>query len=277
MKLNEQVAIVTGAGRGIGRTIALKCAEAGASVVLAARTEAQIQQVAGEIKAAGGRALPVVMDVTDAASVRDMVRQAESTFGPVDLLINNAASARALGPSWQIDPDDWWRDLEINVRGLFLCCQAVLPGMVERQQGRIINLLGAGTARPFQNGSAYGTSKAAVMRLTEQLAAETIEHGVRVFGMNPGLVRTSMTEHILDSEQGQRWLPFMGQSFEAERDVPPTLAGELAVAIGSGQYDALAGRALAVFFDLDAMQARTAEIIEQDLYTLRLNQLDGKR
>lgn len=272
MKLHNQVVIVTGAGRGIGRAIAQQCAAARARVVLTARTEAQIQQAAAEIP---GETLAVPADVTDVDSVKNLIETAEATFGPVDLLINNAGSAQALGPIWEIDPQDWWRELSVNVQGVFLPCHAVLPGMIARHSGRIINLLGAGTRRPFPYGSAYGTSKAAVMRLTEQIALEVEAHNVKVFGMNPGLVRTGLTEHIMGSEQGQRWLPFMGQQFDEAQDVPPTLAGDLAVEIGSGRYDAFHGRALAVFFDLAAMEARVNEIIEKDLYTLRLTQLDG--
>lgn len=273
-KLQDQVVIVTGAGRGIGRAIAHKCAAAGAKVALTSRTEAQLQQVAGEIRDAGGTALVIPADVTDQDSVNNMVQTTETELGPVDLLVNNAGSFFSIGPAWETDPTAWWRDVTINVLGVYLGCHAVLPGMIERGQGRVINLIGGGTTNPFPYGSGYGTSKAAVMRFTETLAVEAKEHGVKVFAMGPGLVRTALTEFQMESEEGRRWMARIVNMLETGKDVPPTLAGELAVEIGSGRFDALVGRAVSVGFDHEAMATRADEIIEKDLYTLRLNRLD---
>lgn len=273
-KLKDQVVIVTGAGRGIGRAIAHKCAAAGAKVAVASRTAAQLEQVAAEIGDAGGIALAIPTDVTDRDSVERMVQKTESELGPVDLLVNNAGSFYSIGPVWETDPEAWWRDVTINVLGVYLCCHAVLPGMIERGQGRVINLIGGGATNPFPYGSGYGTSKAAVMRFTETLAAEVKAHGVKVFAMGPGLVRTALTEFQMESEEGRRWLSRIVKLLEAGKDVPPTLAGELAVEIGSGRFDTLAGRAVSVGFDHTAMETRADEIIEKDLYTLRLNRLD---
>src|SRR5579862_7954057 len=169
--LNERTAIVTGAGRGIGRAIAERLAAEGAKVALAARSSEEIDSVAGAIRRAGGTAVAVPTDVTDRSAVEALIRTAEAELGPLDLLVNNAGSFYALGPVWEAEPEKWWTDVTINLYGVFLGCRTVLPGMISRDRGRIINLIGGGTGNPFPSGSGYGSSKAAVMRLTECLHA----------------------------------------------------------------------------------------------------------
>src|SRR5262249_20297626 len=151
---------------------------------------AQVEEAARAIEAQGGTALAVPADVTEAGAVEGMVRRGEAEFGPVGLLGNNAGSFYAIGPTWEGDPEAWWRDVTINLNGLFLCCRAVLPGMVARDRGRVLNMIGGGTGSPFPYGSGYASSKAAVMRLTECIAAELsrAESRVAVFAMGPGLV-----------------------------------------------------------------------------------------
>jgi NAD(P)-dependent dehydrogenase (short-subunit alcohol dehydrogenase family) len=270
-ELNGQVAIVTGAGRGIGRAIAARLAHAGARVSLAARSAEEIEAAAAEIRAAGGEALPLPTDVTDTTSVRALVDRVTATFGPVDLLVNNAGSFYAIGPAWEVDPERWWTDVTINLRGVFLGCHAVLPAMVARNRGRIINLIGGGTGSPFPYGSGYASSKAAVMRFTETLSEELrqAEASIPVFAMGPGLVRTRLTEYQLESAEGQRWMGRIEELFAEGRDVPPTRAAELALQLATGRFDVLTGRCFGVNEDLDEILARSEEILKKDLKTLR--------
>lgn len=269
--LNRQIAIVTGAGRGIGREIARHLAAAGARVALTSRTVQQLETAAHEIRAAGGLALAIPADVTDAAAVEALVQRVEAEWGPVDLLVNNAGSFYSVGPLWEADPDRWWTDVTINLRGPFLGCRAVLPGMIQRGRGRIVNLIGGGTGTPFAYGSGYGSSKAAVMRLTE-CVAEELRHAqspVAVFALGPGLVRTTLTEYQLHSPEGKQWMPRIETMFHEGRDVPPTRAAALTVELAGGRFDRLTGRAFSVGDDLEEILARQDEILRKDQKTLR--------
>src|ERR1700741_212445 len=176
--LTGQVAIVTGRGRGIGRAIAQALAQQGAAVTVTARSGEQLAETVALITAAGGRAIAVTADVTDPHAVKRVVTETEQQLGPVDLLVNNAGSASALGPLWEVDPEDWWHDVTVNLRGTLLCTHAVLPGMLTRRRGRIINMASlsgipsrSGSSsqpspyNPIQqssHGSAYSSSKAGV-------------------------------------------------------------------------------------------------------------------
>lgn len=268
-ELSGQVAIVTGGGRGIGRAIALAFARAGAAVAVAARSQDQLDETVALIDAEGGRALAVVAEVSDRFSVELMVAETERRLGPVDLLVNNAGAPGPAGPLWENDPDEWRRCIEIMVSGPFLTCHAVLPGMVGRRRGRIINVTSGIGNRSFPYLSAYNVAKTAVTRLSETLAAETSEYGIAVFAMAPGLVRTQMPSQIGDSEGGRRWLPGFGENAEAHAQ-PPEKAAALCLSLASGQADALSGRYLSTRDDLDDLVRRAEQIRRDDLYALRL-------
>jgi NAD(P)-dependent dehydrogenase (short-subunit alcohol dehydrogenase family) len=272
-RLKGQVAVVTGGGRGIGRAISLALAAEGASVAVVARTQEQVAGTVAAISAAGGKAIGLTTDVTDLPAVEAMVKRVGVELGPIDVLMNNAGSFAAIGPVVEVDPRAWWRDVTINLLGPFHTCRAVLPDMIARGRGRIINMIGGGTATPFPYGSGYGSSKAAVMRLTESLDREVEGTGVRVFAMGPGLVRTAMTELQLTTDAGRRWMTRIGDMFARGQDVPPTRAAALAVEVASGRLDELHGRAFGVRDDLDDVLARKDRILAEDLKTLRIHEL----
>jgi 3-oxoacyl-[acyl-carrier protein] reductase len=254
-----QVAIVTGGGRGIGRSIAQILAGAGMQVAVAARSADQLDETVALIQQAGGQAISFVLDVTDQAAVEKMVSETMRRWGPVALLVNNAAISGDWATIWEVPAEDWWHVVEVNLRGPFLCARAVLPGMIARKSGRIINVAsGAGTG-PNGFNSAYPVSKAALFRLTDCLAEMTEEYGLSVFAISPGLVRTSMSVD----------LPFV-QDLPDSEWVPVEKAGELCAFIASGQADRLSGRYLHVLDDIPDMVRRADEIIEKDLHVLRL-------
>lgn len=264
--LQGKVAIVTGAGRGIGQAIAEALARNGAGVAVTARTEPEILDTASRIQEAGGRAVAIPGDVSDYATVQRWVLETERRLGSVDILVNNAGVSGVGGPFWESDPVGWWRTLEVNLLGPMLCSRAVLPGMIARRRGTIINVGSNAGIRPLPGNSAYGTSKAALLRFSESLAAAVAEYSIRVFAMSPGLVRTRSTENvpIFHNLPESEWRP-------AER------AGELTVRLASGEADALSGCFLHVDDDLSELLREAKRIRGERLYTLRLVGLDGPK
>jgi NAD(P)-dependent dehydrogenase (short-subunit alcohol dehydrogenase family) len=270
VNLRGQVALVTGGGRGLGPVIARELAAVGAAVAVIARSESQLTNTVASIAAAGGRATAVPADVTDRAAVDAAVAEVERRLGPVDLLVNNAGQARGLGELWRVDPDDWWRDVEVNLRGPFLGARAVLPGMLARGHGRIVNVTSGIGGVPGPGLSGYVISKAALMRLTDSLAAEVAGSGVAVFAVSPGVVRTSMNDHLLASPVAGRWYPWFPKVFEEGRDEPPEVLARLIVTLASGRADVLSGRFFSTRSNLDDLVSRAEEIGREDLHTLRL-------
>ena len=272
MELKSAVAVVTGAGRGIGRAIAREYASRGAKVALVSRTASQLEKVAEEIAGAGGTALALSTDVTNKDSVVRMVEQVEKELGSIDILVNNAGSYQAIGPVQEVSSDAWLTDITVNLYGVFLCSNVVLPRMLPRKQGYVINIIGGGTASPLIYGSAYGSSKAAVMRLTETMAMELEGTGVKVFALSPGLVRTALVDYQIGSPEGQHWLADrLNAMFDEGRGVPPTIAAKMSVEIVSGKLDKLVGRAIRADRDDSDELARQADgIVENDLRVLRM-------
>jgi 3-oxoacyl-[acyl-carrier protein] reductase len=247
--LQGKVALVTGGGRGIGRNVALELTGAGMKVAVSARSKDEIEDVAAEI---GG--IAIQCDVSDRAQVERMVAETEEKLGPIDLLVANAGMAPDEDKAWEMEPTDWWRTFEVNVLGVYLCCRAVIPGMLERGGGRIVNVASGAAYLPGTSSTSYSASKAAVHRFSETLANQ-LEGRIPVFSISPGLVRTSMTDDFVDNAP---W-------------TPPELAPRLVHALASGRLDALAGHYLhAEHDDVDDLERRADEIVENDLNAIRL-------
>jgi NAD(P)-dependent dehydrogenase (short-subunit alcohol dehydrogenase family) len=270
----DQVALITGGGRGLGQAFAEVLAQAGATVAIVARSESQLRGVVESIDRAGGRALAFTADVTDRQAIERVVADVERQLVHIDLLVNSAGTFRALGPIAEVDPDEWWREIEINLRGAYLCARSVLPGMLARKQGRIINLTSAAGLQSLPTTSAYCVSKTAVIRLTESLALETGNQGIRVFAMHPGTVRTSMNDYVVESAEVRQRAPLVQQWFQQlyrdGTDTPIERSVELLLMLASGKADALSGRFIDVDDDLDALLRQTELIEREHLYTLRL-------
>ena len=201
--LQGKVSIITGAGRGIGRAAALAFAEAGAAVVLAARSGDEIGSVADEIKLKGGRSLAITTDVSDPAAVDHLLILTLRAFGHIDILVNNAALVQPLGKVWETSPTAWTKLIAVNVVGPYLCSRAVLPHMLERGSGRIINVSSGAAETNLEGASAYCASKAALERFSATLAAEVAGTNLRVTTLRPGIVDTPMQSLVRDTPAQQ--------------------------------------------------------------------------
>ena len=250
-RLDGQVALVTGGGRGIGAGIARELADAGMRVAVSARSRDEVERVASEI---GG--LAVVADVSQPDDVERMVTEVERGLGPIDLLVNNAGIAVWEERAWEVPVEDWWHVFEVNVLGAYLCCRAVISGMIERGRGRIVNTGSGSGYLPGQRTTAYGGSKAALYRVADGLAVQLESYRIAVFTISPGLVKTEMT----------------GERFPEDAPwTPPELAPRLVRVLASGRADALSGRYIhAEHDDIEDLIRRAEEIAENDLNAIRL-------
>jgi NAD(P)-dependent dehydrogenase (short-subunit alcohol dehydrogenase family) len=271
--LTGQVALVTGGGRGLGRAFALALAAAGAKVAVMARTAAQLAETVQLVERAGGCALALPGDVSAPGEVAHVVTTAEQQLGPVDLLVNNAGFhvAGSLGHDWEVDPEGWWHTFEINLRGPFLCARAVLPGMVQRKRGRIVNVSSHAAFTPRPLLDALCTSKAALTHWTRCLAADTQAHGIAVFAFAPGLVRTFGSEYLSTAPEVPQEV---GDSFRTRfsqgEDMPIARAAQMLLFLVSGRADALSGRFILVQDKEEELVRRTEEIRREDLHILTL-------
>lgn len=190
--LAGKVAIVTGASRGIGAAAAAALSEAGASVTLVARSKAQAQENAAQINAAGGKAFAIECDVSDYAACQRVVQETTNRFGRPDILVNNAGVIEPISMVASGDPAEWARNIQINLIGAYYAIRAVLPGMLERGHGDIVNVSSGAAIRPLEGWSAYCAGKAGLAMLTRSIDLEHRASGIRVFGFQPGTTDTDM-------------------------------------------------------------------------------------
>ncbi len=251
MRLKDQVAVVTGGGRGIGRSIALAFAREGADVAVAARSGLEVAAVRREIEEIGRRGLACVCDVTDRVQVAELVRQVQEALGPITILVNNAGMAASVKTT-EMDDDLWERILRVNLTGTYLCTKAVLPGMVSRGNGRIINIASMGGKVGLLYSAAYCASKHGVLGFTRALALEVAGKGITVNAICPGFVETAMTEESI-----HRIVVKTGRNADAARQaleelspqqrlIQPDEVATLAVMLASPEARGIHGQAINV-------------------------------
>jgi 2-deoxy-D-gluconate 3-dehydrogenase len=253
--LEGKVAIVTGAGRGIGRGIATALGEAGASVVAVARTEAQIGELCSQLERGGRRCLPVAADVTSAEQVEALVSQTLAEFGRIDILVNNAGTflmktfvpipdlkarlAEVLSDFNTVTSEqEWHHQMNTNATSAFLTCRAVGPHMIQQESGKIINITSLDAIKPSRYHIAYAASKTALASLTKQLAIEWARHSINVNSIAPGFYRTTLTEFSYRDEQTK---DAMLRSVPLRRFGQPRDIGLVAVFLASKASDYVTG------------------------------------
>ena len=272
MKLQGKVAIVTGGGRGIGEAVALSFAREGAHLAIASRTQTELDQVAAQVRELGGQVQAIPTDVSAQDDVARLIEAALTAYGQIDILINAAGVYGPIGPMWDVDIDEWIQAMQINLLGTFMCCHAVLPHMIERRQGKIVNFSGGGATAPLPRFTAYGVSKTAIVRLTETLAEEVKEFNIQVNAVAPGAVDTRLQDQVLEAgERAGDLLARIRRLRETgEGGVPRELPAELVVFLASDGSDGLTGKLIAAPYDPWREWAGKAdELNATPLYTLR--------
>ncbi|HEY1900003.1 MAG TPA: SDR family oxidoreductase [Steroidobacteraceae bacterium] len=254
--LKGRVAIVTGAGRGFGRAIAMRFAGEGAAVTVTSRSPGELESTVEDIGRIGGRAIAVVGDVTNAADVDRVVSTTERELGPVSVLVSNAGVPGPFGPVWSVDPEQWLAAQHVHIRAPFFYLQRVMPGMTQRRAGTVIlvSAIASRIVAPYL--SAYCVGKIAQTRLAACAAAESREFGVDVFAIDPGFVFTGMAEDTANHPDAQRWLPGMVDRLRSVRESPHRNADLVRCAqrcldLASGKFSALSGRYLELGDDLE--------------------------
>ena len=263
------VALVTGGSEGVGRAVALGLGAAGFAVAVLARSAEALRETRALLEGNGVPAAACVADVRDSDAVASAVAAVESKLGPILTVVNNAGTSLAIGPLWEADPGAWWTDVETSLGGAFNVCRSVIPGMIARRQGRILNVSSYASLRaaPYQSG--YGCAKAGLANLTESLAASLLPYGIRAFTVTPGFVRTSLTTQLTESPQGRLWL----SELQTRDSLDPDLFVRLTVTVALGGADILNGRFLHALDDISELVSRFGDIESEELYVPRLRRL----
>ncbi len=274
-RLHGRVALITGGGRGIGQAIARAYAAEGASLALAARTDGELQQTAEAIRSEfGSEVTSIITDVRDREQVENAVSHTLNRFGAIDVMVNNAGNTGEIGPLWKLDPERWANVISVHVLGTYYGCRAVIPGMLERGQGRIVNMAGVGGP----NDTSYDAAKTAIINMTENLSVELADTGVTVNAISPGSIHTRMWEEVRDMAlaAGEMELYEKGVEVTSGGGASIERAAELAVLLGSDDCGGLSGRLIRAALDtFEDIPARVEEIMSSDALLLRRVDLDG--
>jgi NAD(P)-dependent dehydrogenase (short-subunit alcohol dehydrogenase family) len=252
MKLKDQTAIVTGAGRGIGRVIALALAREGADVLVCGRHEETLKQTAAEIQQLDRRALAIVCDVSQETEIDTMVQSSLREFGRVGVLVNNAGIAGPTAPLTRVTKKDWDETIAVNLTSAFLCARAVLPGMIERRSGKIINISSVAGRMAYALRGPYAVSKWGMIGLTRTLAQEFGSHNIQVNAILPGPTAGERMQAVID--QRSRELGLKAAEVEKlyvegtalKRLVDPQHVAAMAVFLASSDGDSITGQAIDV-------------------------------
>lgn len=261
--------LITGGGRGLGRAIGRELARNGHYVGLLARTESQLAETVGIIEDEVGTARAFQADVLDTQALTEATRGFAKWAGGLDGLICSAGCFRAIGPIGLVDGDDWWGDIETGLRGAFHAVRAALPFLQASPNPSIQILIGPGFNGELANGSAYGATQAGLVRLVETLAKE-FGPPLPIYAVNPGLVPTSLTNHLLESDAGRKWLPRFTEAFGEGKETDSDAVAIMSTWLVENRPPELSGRVIAALGTPTILETRLSRIVAEDLGRLRL-------
>ncbi len=272
MLLNRKVSIITGGSLGIGLAISKAFAKEGSNIIVVSNSEPSLDNARQEISQFSSALVDTFQaDVSHPEDVERMVRFTTDKFGTIDILVNCAGIYGPIGVITDIDAEQWINTININLNGTFLCMKAVLPIMMRNKKGKIVNMSGGGGASPLPRFSAYGTSKAGVIRLTETIADEMKDYNIDINSIAPGAVNTRLLDQALAAGDAA------GKDFRAKAikqkgtgGVPTEKVAELALFLASAESDGLSGRLISLLWDKwrDSSHHLT-DIMASDVYTMR--------
>ncbi len=273
-KVKDKGVLITGAGRGIGKRLAIGFASRGARVGLLARSKAELDLADLEIEHAGGTSLRLRASVCDFEQMAAAVDRMKTQYGTIDILICAAGLQGPIAPLAETSPKVWAETIETNLIGVMHSCRAVLPHMIEKRSGKIIVISGRGGAGPRPWFSAYAASKAAVVRMVETLAEEVRDHNIQVNAMAPGGTYTSMTDEILKAGDRAGWKENEeAQQVRLTGGIAPEKQIQLALFLASEASNHISGKLLHVNDDWKKLEHAN---LSRDIYTLRRTQKTSK-
>lgn len=276
MKLKNKVAIITGGCGGIGKMIAKCFIKEGSKVIIADINGRGLKAALTELKKYGdNKTIGIQTDITNIKQVKNLIRQTVTAHGTIDVLVNVAGIQQPIGPLTEIDPNEWIKNVNTNIVGTMLCCKYVLPFMISKRKGKIINFSGGGATFPRPYFSAYASAKAAIVRFTETIAKEVEQFGIGINAVAPGAVYTNMLKEIIRAgdKAGKSDLE---EAIKTKRNggTRPELAAKLSVFLASDLSDGITGKLISAVWDnWKDFDKNIPELKSSSLFTLR--RVDG--